>query len=36
MQTNKNLLPKMFEKCYKKICEYNVTLKKINDIIKGK
>ena len=33
MQTNKNLL--QFVKYFKKICDYSITLKKINEIIKG-
>ena len=36
MQTNKNLLPKRFEKCYKKVYEYSITFKRINDIVKEK
>ena len=33
MRTNKNLLQKQFVKCCKKVCGYNITFKRINDII---
>ena len=33
MRITKNLLSKQLAKCCKKICEYSITLKRINDIV---